>query len=84
MSPHILTRERALGAQAGGSARRVPTPLEVLAQQAIALEAQAHALVATVLQQLDAQQPRAEDPDPLQPPTFGTRHTEPTLREDAP
>jgi len=83
-----LTRDAALsGAQAG--ARRIPSPLEVMAQQALALQSQANALVATVLAYLDAQQPRAEDA-PAMPPTFGRRPDDPphaphtALSEDAP
>lgn len=68
-----LTRDRALGGAmaANPPAHRVPSPLEVVAQQAMALQAQINALVGMVLTMLEQQSPQDEPTGPAMPPVFG-------------
>jgi hypothetical protein len=49
----------------------VPSQLEVIAQQAMALQAQCNALVGIVLGALEQQAPQDDDTGPVMPPVFG-------------
>jgi phage terminase small subunit len=82
-----LTRAQALGRGGeptrGARAPRVPTPLEIVAQQALALQSQANALVGTVLGMLEQQAPEEpESTGPVMPPVFGGGHQHEQTEEE--